>query len=170
MKLTEIIQKEFRRIAITGTLFLALAVGGFSCTQKNTYKWYEEHPVEQVFRDHNGYRLLYTDENSVVREKKYYSKGTCYHCSRIGFPEDTPDEIKEKFSYRSEKIVIIKDLAPGEKGYARVIHHDAYLPSIPGTVPATHVEIHIPKDKKIDPGTERWGGKFPKNANMGEIK
>jgi hypothetical protein len=146
---------------IIGNIFLAgaLALGSASllggCSAK--YSNYRRHPVEQVLRDHDGYRVIYTGENGVMQEEKYFESGV-----KI---ESIPQDISGKFKVMdaNKHIILIKDLEQGEPGYADVIDTE--------WASTKYVEIHLPKDKSLESGVEAWtSGKTTKHAPMSEIK
>ncbi len=154
-------------IIIGGVIF-----GGFSGLlmylgkQTNKYSEYKEHPVDQVFRDYDGYRIEYrTGENSLCSEK-YLDRGDRYGL-KIKRPKDVPPAIKDQFLYLekdfSNEVFIIKDLEEESKGFVRVL---SYIRKNMGTeFQSAYAEIHIPKSQQVIPGilevNENNRGGFP---------
>ncbi len=140
---------------------------------KPTSYYYERHDVDQVFRDHNGYRLIWDDSTGLVHERQYDSEH--YY---LNLKTPYPDSLDVEFKFlkdRIDKIVIIKDLNSKAQGYAQAVHYyipKEYFPSgINGEqVPLYYVEVHIPKDQGLSPGNEAYGGKFQTNSPIHEIK
>jgi hypothetical protein len=130
------------------------------CSKK--YINYEEHPVDQVFRDYNGYRTLFTDKENVVRERKY-----CNY-EQAKRPRNVPQEIRKKFLYFendfSSEVFVIKDLEGEKRGFASVIYYNSF-----GGSSRTYAEIHIPKSQKISPGIDVTGGKSSQDVQIYEI-
>ncbi len=136
------------------------------------FEGFEQHPVDQVFRDFRGYRVYFTDSRGVYLEKDYpepwIGVGVSY------YPPDVPPEIKEKFVYLTHENVdsvatIIKDLEPFQRGYANVLHYTAEKWDI-HPAPQASLEIHLPKNEQLSPGYSCTGGKNPTYPPMGEIK
>ncbi len=160
-----------RREFLTAAGLMGLLVCAGCGKGKNSYLSYEEHPVDQVFRDFRGYRILFTDEQNVVRERRYDDDATYF-----GFPQrpnDVPETIAAKFSLLStdftSQVFVIKDLEEGARGVARVLKSQIYR-SDRGSVLQDYAEIHIPKNQKIGPGIDRTGGKFSQDIQMHEIE
>lgn len=137
-------------------------------TIKPTQHWLERHDVDQVFRDHNGYRVYFTEAEGRVIEKKYFSDGEAsrMNYSNIPFPEFKDLRFKG-LQERTDHVKIYKD-ADG-KGYAEVLHYKGDW-SHNGNDHLYYVEIHLPQDAKLSPGNESYGGKFRTNTPLTEIK
>ena len=148
---------------------LAVLIAPLGCKKdsfiKRGYLSYQEHPVDNVFRDYDGYRVYFTDGNNVVREREYRSD-LVWSVKR---PKDVPEDVKKRFLYfekdLSNEVFVIKNLEEGQRGFARVI---TYLPKARKRL-ETYTEIYIPKSQKISPGKDITPGKFPKEIPMHEI-
>ena len=106
---------------------------------------YAEYPIDQIFRDHNGYRLLYTNASGALNETKVLDWG---HCNYTHFPAVTE---RNKFSTDNEgnkALRIFKDLEFNQRGYCRTIRKEGFFPC--NTF--FYAEIHLPRDGKINPG------------------
>jgi len=147
-------------------LGLSLTTG---CFGYSGFDKVERYPVEQVFRDHSGYRIMYTDGKGLVHEEKFYS------WQREELPE-LPASEAGKFQYytegerEEESVRVIKDLEEGARGYAEVVRYSVHGFSIDNGIKSTHVEIHLPKDQQISPGIDRTGGKYPQYPPLSEVK
>jgi len=134
---------------------------------KNSFR-YTRHPVDQVFEDHNGYRVNYADANTKVTKIKYF-----FDDERWMFDEAiNPDQsIRSQFrdlqtllSSCKRGAVIYKDLKETERGYANVFSYTTESRE------CYHlVEIHIPKTQGLSPGNETYGGKFKTHSQMSEV-
>jgi len=151
--------------------FLAALFSIIGCDNgDNEYRNYREHPVDQLFRDHNGIRVYYVDERGVYVEKRY---GEGFYRART--LANVPLEIQENFQPISRSDVergwtIFKDLEVGERGYAHVIFYEYMVPGDSNRY-TTYVEIHLPEDQGISPGNEQFGTlKHRKFQPMSEIK
>ena len=132
--------------------------------EKPKYLGYEEHPVDQVFKDCYGYRALFTDKESIVRERKYRD-----YKDRVTRPREVPEDIKRNFLYfekdLNHEVFVIKDLEEGQRGFARAIKYSIFR----HWDPRTYAEIHIPKNLRISPGIDATGGKFSRDVPMYEV-
>ncbi len=158
------------------TLTAIIAAVGLNCCTletKSTYVSQEKLTVEQIFRDHDGYRIYFTDQYRVLQERKYFIN-PCYGMSLI--PKDLPTTHEFKFIKADKNgkdenpILIIKDLEPGMKGYANILNYSAEDFRISNVQDCTHVEIHLPANQKLSPGNDCTGGRFPEYPPMHEIK
>jgi hypothetical protein len=164
-----------------------LGLSAIGCTKekpiaiKPTRYYYEQHDVDQIFRDHNGYRLIWDDSNEAVNERKYL-------CSGGGGP--FPDSLDWKFRALNEHkshVVIFRDLEQGKQGYAEVVNYWITYPDSSYTLWekfAVHreyrkrgegwfhyVEIHLPKNQQLLPGEEvYYRGKFLRHGPISEVK
>lgn len=124
----------------------------------------EEHPIDQVFRDHNGYRVFWTDENEQVQEIKYF------HAYQEGDPFP---KIPEMDSFRGledkgEHVKIFKDLNE-ERGLARLIRFQ--INSYYNKRDFLYVELHLLKNANLNAGNEVYGNsKNVQHDAMHEIK
>lgn len=142
-----------------GSIFLAEETIRGTCALDNSSYRYFEHPVEQVFRDHDGIRTFFRDTDGRVIEWKYRDFGY--------IRPNPPQELASKFKNLDRPIAIYDDLRPDEFGYAKVLLYNAA--GLFGGQKTT-IEIHRPRDSIISPGNETYGGKVKTNTPMGEIK
>jgi hypothetical protein len=161
----EFLERNGCALALFG---VAGAFTGMVLFEKYEYKFShtERHPVDQVFRDHNGYRVRWTSANGVDVEVKYLSS------RRTRQIQEIPPEILSRFTQTNgivdEGVKIIRDL-DDERGFAQVLHYDG-MRRIGQDFKETYAEIHLPKSQRVSPGNEVWGGKNKKYDHMGEIK
>ncbi len=185
--------EDRRRFLLNSTKGLVGIVGvGFlnGCDgdrDHNEFLSYDSHPVDQVFRDQCGFRLIYTDGEGILRENKYSSTLINLDNGLKVFVENMPEEIGKKFKYNAplefkevyEKIyrnnefpqpfLIIKDLKEGERGFANTIKH-IYVRQKLIDLERSYTEVHLPRNQNISPGNEVFGGKFKIQAEMNEVK
>jgi len=161
-------------------LITATAIGLASCcTKREPYKvkpesyTIERHPVIQVFRDHDGYRVYFdNEETGEYIEKKYYEDGEAssydfewdsdgYH--RIPFPLIEKNERFKSLESiaRYEHVRVFRDLNENEQGYVDILHYTIKnLMHVSGGASEIsglyYVEIHLPKNKKLCAGNEAW--------------
>ena len=134
-----------------------------------TYK-HSVHRVEQVFRDHNGYRTFRTDENGRVHEQKYFTP-TATSPQRLSEDVNPPKEIVSEFrnleaiDQYQRNAIVYRDLSRDQVGYATVLDFQTLV----GTK-GQLVEIHLPEYQGIEPGNETWGGKYKKHSPMSEVR
>jgi len=122
---------------------------------------YVEHPVEQVFRDHDGVRTFFTDADNRVVEYKYYYRDHL---------KPSPDkEIASRFRNLDDSIAIYNDLPNEQRGFAKVLLYN-HAGIFGGLARDNCVEIHRPRNSLVSPGNETYGGKFKTDSQMGEIK
>jgi len=170
--------KRYGHLIISAVLVLGIAKACSSCFSPKPdtkYVEYYQHDVDQVFRDHDGWRLYYDDEEGVVHEVKYKEETRYGRCDYGELPKDIPPFAAQKFQFISTETDygdrIIKDLQPGTQGYAYVLKYEDYFMDIGWTsCEVTHVEIHLPKDASLSPGNETWGGKYKTHDSMKEVK
>ena|SRR3989338_4153012 len=152
---------------------VSAAIIGSGCSDTYRYKGYSRHDVDQVFRDHNGYRTCYDDEQGIVHEKKYLDRYAWDWRSRNNWelylkemlpliPEADKNNFKADFQ---EPVVVIKDLSPETAGFAHVLKFQR-----DGMYPLEIAEIHLPKDQNLSPGNEMYGGKQKTYNPMHEVK
>lgn len=156
-------------------------VGGCGEREHNEYIGFESHPVDQVFRDHDGFRLIYTDEEGILRENRYSSILLNPDYRREVHLENIPDEVRKKFRYNASlgleegyreychPTCIIKDLKEGERGFANTIRYK-FIRARDYDLEKSYTEVHLPKNQNISPGNEVFGGKFRVKAEMHEVK
>lgn len=118
---------------------------------KNTSFSFElnTHPVDQVFRDNNGYRVFYTDNNQKVVERSYQG-------NLIIRKSEVPKEFREHFrEITPGRAQIFKDLDEGARGYVNILNRIEQIKPIKSNSEYIYyVEIHLPKSSKISPGKE----------------
>ena len=147
----------------------------------NEYLGFDSHPVDQVFRDHTGFRLLYTDEDGVLIEKMYFSRLFDPKNVERKPVESAPEEYIRRFSYSPpftndnvdkwswRNLLIIKDLKEGERGFILNLKYNM-VRSAKDNVETVYTEVHLPKNQNISPGNEVFGGKLRIEAEMHEVK
>ncbi len=123
--------------------------------------------IDQVFRDHNGYRFLYTDEKGIVHEEKFYEGA--------GAKPILPPESHlyphsgNPFHYLSlnRSVVIIKDLPEDQKPYADILHY-----TMEGCrFKLAHAEVHLRKHQNLTAGSDSYiEAKIRKYEPMQEIR
>lgn len=155
----------------TATISIGSFLGGKKEVETLNYK-IEKHDVDQIFRDHNGYRIFFDDEKDEVQEKKYFEDGEGNYWRRDDIPSPViPEQELSQFvglGFEDKKhIRIFRDLSPGAQGYANVIH---YSTSKGDFGPLYYVEMHIPKNENLSAGNEVYGGKFSTHEAIKEIK
>jgi hypothetical protein len=135
----------------------------------------EKHDVDQVFRDHNKYRLYFDNEQEEIIEKMYMDKGiTSDSHHGIPFPIIDESEMFRGLEAGGKHVKIFRDLEKGAQGYTNVIHYKVNAHAKCGhwfdkDDPLYYVEIHLPAGQKIAPGEDRWetgSGKHHKTHNQ----
>ncbi len=166
--------KSFWKPFAGGLALLTVAgVLRVSCDrERNEYTSFNSHPVDQVFRDHDGIRLIHTDSKGIIQESEY-SGELVYKKYYMGEEiENVPIDITNKFKYVNDPnrrdILIIKDLNEGERGYANLIKYNQIV--IGPNQKRNYLEVHLPKDSRISPGKEVFGNKPRIEAEMNEVK
>jgi len=133
---------------------------------------FRTHPVDQVFRDWNGFRTYFTGEKGLVRENRYLNhnyEGVDEYLENAF--KGISEENKNRFNLlgeanrNGESVRIIKDLDTGTRGFVNALMYDN-----PRLTRANYVEMHLPKDGKLSSGIGITGRKNPIYPNMGEIK
>lgn len=129
--------------------------------------------IDQVFRDHDGYRLYSQDEDGKVVEESYgmWTRRLLVSDSfRTGFKGLTPDN--------NAQVNIYKDLEPDQHAFATKLEYtieDCFDMS-ENTFSQKprkfyYVEVHLPKNQGIATGIDSWiEGKVRKYEPMREIK
>jgi hypothetical protein len=122
-------------------------------------------PVDQVFRDHDGYRVYYSDQSGRVVETKYFESNR----QKLDGQLNPNEFVKRQFSdlgtlVEKHTIKVFSDLDEGTRGYVRVLDF-----STMGHENCDYVEIHLSKNSRLAPGNETYGGKFNIQSQMGEI-
>ena len=126
-----------------------------------------EHPADQVFRDHKGYRIYFTNGNEEIIEKKYMEPPSYHHPEDFPFPiiEET-NKFKSFKPKLKKSIRIFKDLPLRERGKTIILKYS--LPKIEDSF--EYIEIHLPRNAQLSPGNEVYGGKAKINDSLEEIK
>ncbi|MBT3297448.1 hypothetical protein HN385_00835 [archaeon] len=185
MKLTDILNSKglamnmLKSYAAIG-IMVGLTIGTYQCCKHplenqnyavpENYS-YNHYPVNQVFRDHDGYRIIFDDENGRVQEIEFQDNNhiTYHHWGYI-YPNVPEDNHFSDLSNLEGYIKIFHDLEIEEEGYA-----DAIIYKLPQSVldgvqrDYNYVEIHLPLDQELNPGLERWGH-HPQHMIEGTMK
>ncbi len=163
------------------TLVASLMIGASGCKTEADCKdlyaspYRREDPVDQIFRDHDGYRVYFTEADGLVRETKYFDH---IHCAPTPTIIDWSNEWSPRDFKRTpscdEAVSIFKDLPAGTRGFAKIMTvtgtYDNYvgLNRCEGT--GQFVEIHLPKEATLSPGHATYGGKYQTHEPMGEVR
>jgi len=141
--------------------------------------------IEQVFRDHDGYRVYHKDNDGRLVEEKYYSSRWRDRQNPLEYYRSMPEHKKDFKSLNIEAelhdgrlVQVYKDLKAGEEPYVMVLETwtncsawDGELnPNGSQPVLLQYAEIHLPQDENISAGNEVYGGKYKTTSPMGEIK
>ncbi len=130
-----------------------------------------QHPVDQVFRDHDGFRAMYADADGLVREVKY-TEGDGYH-TRVPCPDAALPPPLSGPCTPEQNLKVYKDLPTGERGFAASLKYTVKGWAVGerwNTDSVTYTEIHLPKDATLTPGNETYGGKYRTHEKMRDIK
>jgi hypothetical protein len=156
-------------LVITGLIGLGLAGISYICSKEDNPDQssirYVSHPVDQVFRDHNGYRVFFSDNNQEYVEIKYYpGPGELEEALKI--PENIARNFTDPHSLaRYRQVKIFRDLEPKSRGIAHILKFRSVIGD-----EYSNVEIHMPKDSDISPGNETYGPPRHKiHSEMSEI-
>ena len=116
--------------------------------------------VDQVFRDHDGWRVYSKDETGKILERKYLPRS-------VWFPPKLEPLGRGEFSYLPQRgdsdFLIFKDLSVGEAGYMKTIQYTLEDPrsflyrSLLDGRTLEYKEIHLPSNFRLTPGLEQWG-------------
>ena len=124
------------------------------------YKSFSHHPVDQVFRDHDGYRVRWVAEDDISEEIKYSDAPIRSNIRGVsGGIEGMPSDIADKFRCidtrgRHRKVVLIHDLGEGKRGYANVVHYDQIILADRDVTENIYAEIHLSRNQGISPGND----------------
>ena len=136
---------------------------------------FDKTSIDQVFRDHDGYRVILRTENNSVIEHKFYPTHICPYIENV-YPdvleryEFTVMDNSQRTNFR-----IVKDLEENEQPYMLSI---AYNVTVDYTrddkdkskdYNCLYREVHMPLSQGLEPGNEEWGGKYKKYDNIKEI-
>jgi hypothetical protein len=145
-------------LALEGINFLNQYEKNANSVDKDSFA-FESHAADQIFRDHNGYRVFFTDGNQKLREVKYKFEFNPLNAQ-------IPQKFRENFrEMHPGCITVFKDLDEKTRGYANVLTYGSKT-----GIGHYYVEMHIPKSSVISPGNESFGGKYKTNAPMQEVK
>lgn len=144
----------FRVLYVIAT-FLGLLVIVFlaGCDYSQEFAGVTRHPVDQVHKDDHTYRVLWADNDRVVRERVYPVNGYCgceVESNSVTFKRvSLSSELRKKFEVLSHEndVITISDLSKGERGFADVLVTKVYRPTCSGN--CFHVVIHVPKGTNI---------------------
>lgn len=109
-----------------------------------------------------GYRVAFTDDNRILRHEKYNLDG----CRTLDSNElyHLPLGMTKNFTNlrlsQPSCLLVLKDLEPGQKGYATSLYTRIEKNSIRGKDPQIssvwhYTEIHLAKDQKLSESSER---------------
>ena len=156
--------KTINKIVFSGIVALALAGCSKSEFERPNSYTIENINVDQVFRDHDGYRIYTRKDDGRLIEKKYFDIGT------IGMRNQPIPIIdsKDREGFKglnegpnSEHVRIYKDLKENKRSFAKIVNYDDVY----------YVEIHMPTSGTIGAGNETIPqGKTSVNRNMEEVK
>ncbi len=171
-----------KNVVVSGIVALALVGCGKQTAEKVDTRFVEpveyhlrHYPVDQVFRDHDGWRVYLTlGENKQVRELKFYDESNENFLPRI--------EEKDRFTgLRTEtadsNVMVYRDVKAGERPYVEMVRFitsprseraEKFRDRI--NLDKKYVEIHLSEDSKMGAGNETYGGKYKHHADMEEVK
>jgi len=158
-------------ILLQPLLLVGLGIGfGISKCGYNNYKSKDCHSrqaeivaldpsqsINYVFRDHNGYRVNFTDSVGIVQEITFYEQGESWEGK---LPTDISSELAEKFPsltrFRySPGVVLIKDLLPGSSPFYQAVWFSNQENQRWGFAcnkhKKPHYEIHVPRNTLLCP-------------------
>ncbi len=134
--------------------------------------------IDQVFRDHGGFRIYSQDSRREVIEETY---GNSIQVRPV-LPESVRSQFIDLKRQNENQVKIYRDLETGAQPYAKILEF-----TVPGCVyygmargdenlegklkPFYYVEAHLPRNQGIAAGIDSWvEGKIQKYEPMGEIK
>ncbi len=143
------------------------------------------YPVEQVFRDHGGYRVYFTASDGLIQEETY-AENQCWsdlsampiHIARYYAENRIIGGTQFKGLAEHRCVAIYRDLPPQTPGRAAILEFKlAGCGRRPRSDEQTqrYVEIHLPQDQSLSPGIHRYNAGDQKNPrwvdqSMQEIK
>ncbi len=127
----------------------------------------ERRSIDQVFRDHEGYRLISKDERGVVKEEIFYSSGAPWWNKDISSRPLLPKGSPSQYLSENSRVVLVKDLSDKAVPFANILRYTMKH----CRRDLTHVEVHFPKNQGLSAGIDSWiEGKVRKYKPMQEIK
>jgi len=147
------------------------------------YENYHQHSVDQVFRDYNGYRVVWANERGELKEISYKgvpSLDVSYSDCAI-LPVDLSNSMKYRFklfsgyNIRSSAVKIVKDLSANRRGFADVltakVKHQINNFKPRHALDYRIVVIHLPNKQGLNPGRYSHGHVADRQeGEMSEIK
>lgn len=138
--------------------------------------------IDQIFRDHGGYRLYSQDpQTGKVLESSFYETSRNHPI----VPEDVKKEFLGLNPKRWEQVNVYRDLNEREHPFAKTLEYTIagckdhtfcewsflLFPDCDNAVPRKfyYVEVHLPKNQGLAAGNDT-DGKTPKSEPMREIK
>ncbi|MEK6846204.1 MAG: hypothetical protein AABY26_05565 [Nanoarchaeota archaeon] len=132
-----------------------------SSTEPQFYRIRKQN-IDQVFRDHNGYRLYWHDKDGLVKEEKF----DAHDNFKVAVPL-IPEINQFKSTQSKEHFVIFKDIPNNEQPYAQILIYQ--LPKC--TRNTFYVDVHLPANQSLAPGIDSYiSGKAIIDEPMHEIK
>lgn len=128
------------------------------------YIGFRSYPVDQVFRDHNGYRVRWV-QGGVDREIKLFDDP--YRPERIdGIPANVQGNFS-KIHNTDHSVWIIRDTTG--RGYVNIMDYN-FIKMLDEDCSASYAEIHLPVQSSISAGHETWGHPAsPRHSHMHAI-
>ncbi len=169
---------NFRKIVTSGIVALALAGCGQTAEKVDTrfvtpIEYHLRHyPIDQVFKDHDGWRVYFTQESDKqVREIKIYELSGKHFLPRI---EESNRFVGLRTESANKNIMVYRDVKAGEKPYIEMVRF-IVKPRMQGyedriEFDQKYVEIHLTEGTEINAGQETYGGKFKTHEQMKEVK
>lgn len=154
-------------IAIGGTVIgsLMYATRDNNKPDNSTIEFYRQ-PVDQIFRDHDGYRLYHSNESGRVVETKLFN----WSYSHVDGELDPSKEIRSQFKdiaallNNGNCITIFQDLSENSRGYVNFLRFMNRCQH-----QFVNAEIHMPRGSRLSPGNETYGGKHKTHSQMSEV-
>lgn len=129
------------------------------------YIVFRSYPVDQVFRDHNGYRVRWV-QDGLDHEIKLFDDP--YRPERI---DGIPANVQGKFVMihnTDHNVWIIRDTTG--RGYVNIMDYN-YIRSLDADCIASYAEVHLPvQSSTISAGHETWGHPSRKHSPMHAIE
>lgn len=129
----------------------------------------ENRTIDQIFRDHDGYRLYSHTDNGLITENKYYEGQ--HH--QISFSE--APQFRSLREQRKENVTIYRDLPTGEQAFARILTY-----TIRGCTFSYDqkemreffiVDVHLPQTMGLAAGIDSYiEGKITHHEPMSDVR
>ncbi len=114
--------------------------------------------IDQLFRDHDGYRFYSREDSGLVVEAKYYDRNVLSQHKK--FLQKKFPQLKGLNSENPQGIIIYRDLRLGEPSTLTVVNYSIekcfnwvereklqeYL----------YLEVHLPENQGLEAGTDHW--------------